>query len=108
MLSSPPVCWPPVCWRPTEDVSGDGGLDVLIAGQPCQPDRLIGREQPGYVVVRVIAERRGWPGVTEPAEAAGARPRLGWGVRIISEQDQSGGTVGRAVPGQGRGQVTRS
>ena len=27
MLSSPPVCW-----RPTQDVSGDGGLDVLAAG----------------------------------------------------------------------------
>jgi hypothetical protein len=42
-------------------VSGDGGFDVLIAGQPRQPDRLIDREQPEYVVVRVIAGRRAGP-----------------------------------------------
>jgi hypothetical protein len=59
-------------------VSGDGGLDVLIAGQPGQPNRLIDREQPEYVVVRVIAGRRGWPEVTGSAEAVGARHRLGW------------------------------
>lgn len=54
-----------------EDVPGHGRLDVLIAGQPGQRNRLVHREQPEYVVVRVIAGRRRRPQVTRPAEAVG-------------------------------------
>jgi len=61
----PAVALPLICPdepRLPKDVSGDGGLDVLIAGQPRQPDRLIDREQPEYVMVRVIAGGRAGPG----------------------------------------------
>jgi len=38
-----------VCFA--EDVPGYGRVDVLVAGQPRQRDRLVHGEQPKYVVV---------------------------------------------------------
>ena len=80
----------------------------------------------------IITRRRRWPQVPGPAEAVGSCCGFGrlltlgyalagrveviqhpvheasfdGGVRIIDEQDQRGGALGHAVPGQGRGQIS--
>jgi len=115
-----------------EDVPGHGRADILAAGQPRQRDRLVHGEQPEYVVMWIITRRRRRPQVPGPAEAVGSgcgfgrfltpgsalagRAEVTWhpvheaspdgGVRVIGEQDQHGGALGHAVPGQGRGQIS--
>jgi hypothetical protein len=121
------ICTSELCFA--KYVPGHRRVDVTVAGPPCDRHRLVHREQPEYIVVRVIAGRWGWSQVARLAETVSPGRRFSWhlalgqapagrvnvrehpvheaalnrSVRIINEQDQPGGPLGHAVPDQGRG-----